>query len=315
MNEMATNIDPGVPLYCHRRRSEWGLAILAWEQATKRGYQFQDGVLRIINEEFYGLMTTVIGRPQGADELVAELTKKAGLRARTAPLTRTRKGGGSFTDQVRMFQRAYPGGFSDSGWLELIRGVGSDRRLKRHRQPAMAELGGLLDSASLSQARSEGRGTAVVDAIIAALSGTNLVKPKELDVLRRLGTAEHDRYLGALHRLLYDESSLEQRFDRFAAVYGGRGSWPLVTAPAALARAEALICIQPAVFRRQAGVLGRTLSIENPPRGRVYQRLLTLTGYVRDLLTEASLTPADLMDVYDFMGTTLLPSARNLLKE
>jgi hypothetical protein len=35
----------------------------------------------------------------------------------------------------------------------------------------------------------------------------------------------------------------------------------------------------------------------------------------REMLTEASLPPADLMDIFDFMGITLLPSARKLLKD
>ncbi|MEL6182380.1 MAG: hypothetical protein AAFS10_25715, partial [Myxococcota bacterium] len=46
-------------LYVHTKRPNWGRAILAWEQGGKRGYQFEDGRLRVFKKDFYGLFDTV----------------------------------------------------------------------------------------------------------------------------------------------------------------------------------------------------------------------------------------------------------------
>jgi hypothetical protein len=67
------------------------------------------------------------------------------------------------------------------------------------------------------------------------------------------------------------------------------------------------------VLRRQASVLEPSLIVPAKPDGWVYHRLLGLVGRVRDLLANASIPPADLMDVFDFISVTLRPSARKLL--
>ena len=38
---------PGDRLYRHSKRKQWGFAVLAWEKEGKRGYQFEDGELRV----------------------------------------------------------------------------------------------------------------------------------------------------------------------------------------------------------------------------------------------------------------------------
>ena len=62
-----------VHVYVHRKRPQWGYAIVAWEKGDKRGYQFEDGQLRVFKDAFYGLFDRVDPSGAGAVELVEEL--------------------------------------------------------------------------------------------------------------------------------------------------------------------------------------------------------------------------------------------------
>lgn len=315
MVEASDKMEMSEPLYRHRKRSEWGMAILAWEQPTKRGYQFQDGMLRIISEDYYDLLSVVDDPPEGASELIADLKSRAGLVGeKEQHKSRAKEGTLTFADQTRIFRIKYPQGFTDAGWLSQIRGAESNRRLKRHRQPAIDEARGALTDEALQQVLDDGRSTEVVDSIIKTLAHTNLVKPKELNALEQLPAGQHADYVAALRDLLFGDAPLAERFDRFAAAQSKKGGWPLVTAPAALVQPESMVCIHSTTIRRQARVLEPALIVGADPKGRIYERVLTMLRRVRDLLTEASIPPADLMDVFDFMGVTLLPSARQLLQ-
>jgi hypothetical protein len=316
MIENMDNTAVSEPLYRHLKRAEWGLGILAWEQPTKRGYQFQDGVLRIIDQGYYDLLRKVNHPPEGATALVADLRSRAKLVVnREYQVTRAKEPGLSFAEQLQIFRVKFPHGFADEKWLSSIRGVGTSRRLKRHRQPAIDQLRGEISDEALQQALDHGRSAEVVDTIVTLISRTNLVKAKELGALRELSAEQHTRYVAALRELLFGDAPLEQRFDGFAAAQGKRGTWQQVTAPAALVQPESGVCVHPTMFRRQARVLEPALSVSAGPMGRVYVRLAAMVGRIGKLLVEASLPPADLMDIFDFMGITLLPSARKLLKD
>ena len=68
--QLPTSIEPETSgeettFYRHRMRPKWGLAILAWDTGDKRGFQFEDGQVRIIKDGFYDLMIEV--EPQDLD--------------------------------------------------------------------------------------------------------------------------------------------------------------------------------------------------------------------------------------------------------
>ena len=65
-------------LYAHTKGQKWGLAILAWERGPCRGYQFEDGVLRIFKEGFYEMLEEVDAPADKAARVIAELRRKLG---------------------------------------------------------------------------------------------------------------------------------------------------------------------------------------------------------------------------------------------
>jgi hypothetical protein len=272
-------------------------------------------MLRIINEDYYDLLRLVQKPPEGASELVADLKIRARLVSQTdQPKARAKVQGISFAEQMQILRLKFPNGFADEAWLKSIRGAGASRRLKRHRQPAINDMSGELTDEALQQALDDGRSAGVVEGMARALARTNLLKASELTPLRDLSAGQAAQYVTALRELLFGDAELEQRFEQLVAAHGRGGSWPLLTAPAALARPDSMICVRPTMIRRQAQVLEPTLGFGTVPTGRVYGRLVAMAKRAREMLTEASLPPADLMDVFDFMGITLVPSARKLLR-
>jgi len=303
------------PLYRHTKRAEWGMAILAWERPNERGYQFQDGQLRVIKNGYYELLSTVQQRPEDAVDVVTELRRQAGMADHhDRQKTRSKEGGITFAQQIKIFRMEYPKGFADDGWGSLVRGAEADRRLKRHRQPAIDEVGKALADELLKQAIAEEGTAELMESVIAMFSRTNLVKPKDLEILRNLAVTQHPQYIHALREVLYGDDPPHLRFDRFSAAHGHKGSWPLLTTPLALVLPNEKICIHPAMTRRQAAVLDPTLNVGAKPNGRQYTRLVAMADQVRSLLNGSSLTPIDLMDVFDFSSITLRPSAARLLK-
>ena len=150
----ASAVTPPIPqdtekLYRHSRRKEWGLAIVAWTRPTRRGYQFADGKLRVIKQGYYGLLREVDKPASQASEIIEELQRQAGIsRARRRARGGTRASGTPpvrLEEQIALFRRTHPDGFEEPGWREEVRGEGAPRRLKRHRDPAIADAQ-LVDS-------------------------------------------------------------------------------------------------------------------------------------------------------------------------
>ena len=72
----------------------------------------------------------------------ARLHRKLGLAALRRPITHD---GMSFDDQLAVFEMLYPQGFTAGGWIADKRGEGAKRRLKRHRDAAIADARERLD--------------------------------------------------------------------------------------------------------------------------------------------------------------------------
>jgi hypothetical protein len=302
--------EASLELYHHSKRAEWGLAILAWDQGNRRGFQFQDGVLRVISEGYYALLRPVTEPPEGAAQLIADLRQRAGMAEERA---RSKASGArlTFSDQLKIFRIKYPGGFTDDGWA---RG-GDGRRLKKHRQPAIDDAQAALADEALQAALTGQRCAEVIEALATLLGQTNLVKPKEVEGVRQLPIERAEPVVAALRELLHgEEAAIGPRFDRLAAELHGQFSWALTTAPGALARPEVLAYVHPPTIQRQAQVLEPLFSLRVHPNGHAYGRAVALTTRVRDLVMEAGLQPADLLDVYDFMAATLMPSSLKLLE-
>ncbi len=315
-----TTDDNAPTLYAHSKRPRWGFAILAWEGREQRRYQFQDGQLRTFKRGYYELLEEVEDPVERAVDIVRDLKAMLRIergRREPGPTPKALEQMVSFEDQQRIFEALYPKGFEDPTWVSKIRGGSEGRRLKRHRDAAIADAHEKLSKEALDRAIEAGEHRAVVDAAKAVLGATDLTGSKDTAALRHLPSSQEEAFALALRDLLYGEDCFARRFAALVHSLGQaedhRVSWPLVSAFAALVHPDEHFAIKPSVTRQQARWISPGLVYDAHPTPELYRRMVAMAESVRARLERSGHTPRDLLDVYDFMATTLRPKAKALL--
>jgi hypothetical protein len=307
---------PGDRLYQHSKRKQWGFAVLAWERDGKRGYQFEDGELRVFAKEFFGMLAEAECPPDQATRLLAKLGRQSG-----AGKGADGKGGKedqlTFQEQLQVFLTEHPDGFAGARWKDEHRGEGAPRRLKRHRDFAVADASELLSREALDGLISAGDHAEVARRLAEVVNGGDLVTRAQAEPVSR--AAPSPELSKGVREFLYGGGELEARFDELCRVLLEAGrkqlSWPLVTAIAAVVRPDEHVAVRPTVLSKQAQWAQPRLRYATKPDGKVYVRILTMARTVRDALAGAGHPPKDLLDVYDFMLVTLRPAATKILAD
>lgn len=302
MQDEQRNDDNVRTLLKHDRRPQWGLAVVLWEREGKRGYQFADGTVRVIKEGYYHLFRPTTAPGDGS---VRSLLRMAMRRAdgddTTLPTVR---------HQAAYMKGLFAEGFASAEWVARHRGGG--RRLKRHRDPALAKAAELWAKDVLEAALEREDWAAVHGAMVEVLSYTDLVTPS---LVTKLEKAEPTEELArSFFALLHVEETVRavDHFRKALALAGGPGtSWTMVTAPRALMHPQTDVCVRPSVWKTQARILMPGFTPGSKPTASEYRSFKKVADALRKELGMQGLTPRDLLDVYDFTWTTLRPAVRN----
>lgn len=307
-------------LYVHTMRPEWGLAIMAAEDRTKRRFLFQDGQVRTFKRGFFHLIETADKPLDVAARVAHELSHKLddGHPERNVVPARS-EAGATFEDQVAIFGMLFEKGFEDPEWLDRVRGVGNGNRRKKHLEPAIADAQRLLAEDRLRGHLAAGEFEKVRADVLALLNATSLVNRKDREPLDELPPERLEDYAVAQVELLHGDGPLLDRFTRLMAALdtedGPKVTWPLVTTPLALLHPTEHVAVKPAPFRRQAEWMAPTLVFAKKPNGTLYRRFLKMARAVKASLTKAGFAPRDLLDVHDFIVTTLRPKHLRMLED
>lgn len=296
-------------LYRHVMRPRWGLAIMAFDHHDKRGYQFEDGKLRIIKRGYYKLLEEV---QAPADRTMRVLERLGRALGRRQAARRANEELIPLAIQIAHFRNLHPAGFEGEAWVKKVRGRGEKKVLKRHRDPAVARARERLSAKALGRLIKADDHEAVLGALIEVLDETNLVSAAKLKPLRRLAAHRRSAAAEALRELLYGEGAFAGRLEAWIQSLG-EASWELATAPTALVHPDRHVCVRPSVFKQQAQWMAPRLEHSSKPDAMVYMRYLKMAQAVQAALTEAGLPPADLLDVLDFIYDTLRPAVRKVL--
>ncbi|TVR51672.1 MAG: hypothetical protein EA421_15055 [Gemmatimonadales bacterium] len=300
------------PLYRHSQKPEWGLALLAWERNGRRAYQFEDGNLRKFQEGYYDLLDPVEEVDDSVSAVRANL--QAAVRARRdGSEQKVQQAVCTFEQQVALFTKLYPKGFADPQWKADKRGSVSGSALKRHREPSLVAMKEALDPSRAGGHIEEGSHEELTESILDVLAGTDLVPLSHVKNLRRLDEEESREYAEAAFHLAHGEGSFDERFRAYLAVLarllGGRPSWRVATALPALLFPREEVAVRRSAFVRQAGSIAPTGNYSRKARATSYRNFRRMARKVRDRLEGAGHEPADLLDVHDFIWTTLRKSA------
>ncbi len=298
---MSPEKSPIAALFVHTVRSEWGLAILSHELDGKRHYLFQDGQRRALATGFDAMMKRVEAPTLEQHAAYAKLRKLVAPRRDDGA-----KGWAGFEEQLERLRGAYPGGLSGTKWETELRSSSAD---KLGRDAAIEQARADLSREQLDALSSARHFEKIWNLVVSVLQKSGLVPAAQLKQPVR-AERMHDLAVAAC-QLLADSGLHADRFDRFVAVLtaatGKSPSWELVTAPAALLYPRDHVHVELQNLRRQLKVIGSRRAIPALPSGAAYGFVLAQIRALVHKLTDHGEAPRDLLEVRDFMASTLAP--------
>lgn len=303
--------DSETPLFRHVKRPEWGVAIMAYEREGARAFQFEDGNLRKIRKGYYKLM-------EEADDLGE---RAAHIRKNLVRVVQADEGDADhtvvdavapFSEQVELFTRLYPKGFKDPEWIEDHRTT-DGAALKRHRTPISEEAREALSAARCAEAIEGKEHQEFAEVVADILARTDLVPISHAKALRGLEPEEKARYVESVADLLHGGRPYGERFKDYLttlkAILGERPSWRIATALSGLVHPQNHVVVRRSAFLRQAGSIAPTARYSRRATVASYKNYRRVGMGVRERLAALGHDPRDLLDVYDFVWTTLRTSA------
>lgn len=299
----------------HASRPEWGAAVIAWEREGKRGYQFEDGQVRVFASRHYHLLDVIAVTPDRLRTLMAILGQPlvAVVESALPPAPEVRP---TLDEQVAYFQRAYPGGFAGDRWRSERRQTGGHPR-KRHRDPAIAFAREQLTGERLAGWIERRREHEAMDAVTEVVGRTDLVPSSRVRWLAGLPADRARSVVVALFDLLFSRGPVEVRLMQWVQcltrVTGQAPTWSQATALLALVHPEHFVCVHRSSFLAEAAVLGTRVDLSPSPSGYAYRPVLAMAEQIRLHLAAAGCPPADRFDLYDFVCLTVRPEARRAI--
>jgi hypothetical protein len=312
----ALDLDEDPDLFQHVKRPQWGLAILAFEKGDNRAYQFEDGRLRKFKRGYFDLMKPASSKRRTNEAVIADL--QAALGVDPAP-RRTLTPVAPFDAQVGLFLALYPKGFRGERWTDEHRGTKGGRPLKRHRDHVIERVREELSADRLTEWRSKGDLRPLTLAVLDVLGSTNLVSARHVKTLRGMDDSESTRFAETATSLLHGDGDFGPRFREWVTVLrdtlGGKPSWRMATALPALSEPNEHVCVRHSAFIRQAAAVAPTSKYTRRARVGAYRNFRRVAQGVRTRLEASGQQPRDLLDVHDFIWTTLRGSAIEHLEE
>lgn len=299
-----------LPLVRHTKRPEWGLAILAWERQSTRAYQFEDGKLRKIRKGYYKLLEPAEDLGERGTRIRRNLRRivNAGSDADVKVIEAVCP----FSAQVRLFTQLYPEGFEDPDWIEDHR-RSDGAPLKRHRSPIVAEAREALSESRCEEALASDGHEELADIIADLLARTDLVPVSRAKALRGLAPEEKQKFVESAVRLLHGEESYDERFkaylDTLTELFEERPSWRLATVLPGIVHPQTHVVVRRSAFVRQAGSIAPTAEYSRRATARSYRNYQRVATETRKRLASAGYEARDLLDVHDFVWTTLRKAA------
>ncbi|MDF3068481.1 MAG: hypothetical protein K0R38_4082 [Polyangiaceae bacterium] len=297
-------------LFCHTKRSEWGVGVLSERGEGRCSYLFEDGEERTLGAQGMQLLRQV-ERPSREQQvtwthLLNLLAKRRGPRE-----PRVLSADAAIEGQVERFRERFTSGFFGKPWNDQP----GEATARRARQALVPKVQSLLSPERVAGAIAEQRIADVWHIAVTLLEESgmtsgSLPSPRGAEEQRQLAQAVVD--------LLHGTQSYERRFDRWVAAYviaaGDGPSWQTATTLPALLSPVEHVYVDPQTFRKQLSSLGRPSTLGGRPSGVAYLRCLVAAQSLANLLAARGVIPRDLLDVHDFVRSTIVARRAELEK-
>jgi hypothetical protein len=299
-------------LYQHTVKPVWGLALMAWERDGKRGYQFEDGKLRVFKNGYYHYLQTIDRPHDETERAIRELSLKLGRRRASKRLGADRVTI-PLAEQALYFKDLFPKGLQGVKWAQKHRGIDAKKTLKRHRNSVITAAARLADRDALEARFEAGESLAILGELEELMRDTDMVTKAQLKGLERISEPVAEQMIRALINLVWGDDDVARRFNRWIGALQRalhrKPRWQLATVLPALFRPREHVCVKRTVFVKQAAWMAPSLRIPTAPTGAIYARALQMSRLLASKLEEMGLKTRDLIDVYDFVNQTLRPKA------
>jgi hypothetical protein len=286
------------------------VALLAWERGSTRAYQFEDGNLRRIRKGYYKLLEPADDLGERADRIRKNL--KRVITAGDDADVKVIEAVAPFSAQVKLFTQLYPGGFEDPDWIEDHRRP-SGAPLKRHRGPIVEEAREALARSRCEEALASDGHEELADIIADLLSRTDLAPISHAKALKGLDPEEKRQYVESVVQLLHGGENRDQHFkayvDTLRTLFDERPNWRVATVLPGLVDPHSHVVVRRSAFVRQAGSVAPTAKYSRRATASSYRNFLRVAVGTRKRLATAGHEPRDLLDVHDFIWTTLRTAA------
>jgi hypothetical protein len=131
--------------------------------------------------------------------------------------------------------------------------------------------------------------------------------------LRKLNEDDKRALAEAAADLLHGERRFEERFGDYLQLLtrflGGPPSWRVATALPALVHPDEHVSVRRSAFARQAGSIAPTARYSRKAKVSSYRNFHRVAIGVKERLEAAGHKPRDMLDVHDFVWTTLRNSS------
>lgn len=303
-------VQPDTPLVKHTKRPEWGFAVMIWERDSTRAYQFEDGKLRKIRKGYYKLLEPVDEFDERADGVRKNLLRV--VEAGDDSDVKIIEAVCPFSAQVELFTQLYPGGFEDPEWIEDHRRP-KGNPLKRHRSPVVSAAKETLSASRCEEALASDGHVRLADEMADILAGTDLVAVSHAKALRGLADEEKRRFVEAAVPLLHGDDPYGKRLKTYlktlTELFDERPNWRMATVLSGLLHPQSHVVVRRSAFVRQAGSIAPTADYSRRATVRSYRNFLRVATETRKRLASAGHEARDLLDIHDFIWTTLRTAA------
>lgn len=195
---------------------------------------------------------------------------------------------------IDSFLREFPGGFSDARFHDDERDYKVDAHKLMLANLSAAEFTSLLSANEYPE---------ICKRALQVIHKTDLIFPNEIMSLNDGLIADSGKkmFSESLYALLYDESDLEGRFDRFSdcLLEIGAATWTTQTYFLFITFPEKHMFLKPRVTQKAADICGFELNYRSESDWLTYAKLLEFSRYLFTSL--ADLKPRDMIDIQSFI--------------
>lgn len=318
----ATTTPPAAPAaltvaFTHNKQPDWGVGLILHNLPEHWVLFFENGGEKKFAKKVADAMLTPA--KIDAEKLAALTARASGRKPKAAPKPssglvkkKVARGAGprfaNITEQLAVFEKLYPGGFTGDAYSKEERGVADNN------ENGDKEFGVSLAQKTLSkEAFASGTTDSLYEAALAVLKATTIVFPIEGAIpFKSLTGADREAAVAAIKDLMHGGGTYGDRIAKFAAALHLKDSkgvakkvtWPLATVWLGLFDPRQYTCVKPTAFAGQGQTVGIAADKSAPLNTDGYGKFLEVVQKTQAALVAAGQQPRDLLDVYTFIWRT-----------